>query len=76
MRYIGTRERVELLPDDRPPTRKQEQLVRKLTNPAGPVCPERNTGIFVSGRGDGPTPAGGGGACGGNLRCTAPPAAA
>ncbi len=31
LRYIGTRERVELLTDDRPPTRKQEQLVRKLT---------------------------------------------
>ena len=31
LQYIGTRERVELLPDDRPPTRKQEQLVRKLT---------------------------------------------
>ena len=30
LRYIGTRERVELLPDDRPPTRKQEQLVKKL----------------------------------------------
>ena len=30
LRYIGTRERVEMLPDDRPPTRKQEQLVRKL----------------------------------------------
>ena len=30
LRYIGTRERVELFPDDRPPTRKQEQLVRKL----------------------------------------------
>ena len=30
LRYIGTRERVELLPDGRPPTRKQEQLVRKL----------------------------------------------
>ena len=30
LRYIGTRERVELLPDDRPPTRKQEQLVRDL----------------------------------------------
>ena len=23
LHYIGTRERVELLPDDRPPTRKQ-----------------------------------------------------
>ena len=31
LQYIGTRERVELLLDDRPPTRKQEQLVRKLT---------------------------------------------
>ena len=29
-RYIGTRERAELLPDDRPPTRRQEQLVRDL----------------------------------------------
>ena len=28
--YIGTRELVELLPDDRPPTRKQEQLITKL----------------------------------------------
>ena len=30
LRYIGTRERVEILPDDRPPTRKQEQLIQKL----------------------------------------------
>ena len=30
LRYIGTRERVEILPDDRPPTRKQEQLISKL----------------------------------------------
>ena len=30
LRYIGTRERVELLTDDRPPTRKQEQLITKL----------------------------------------------
>ena len=30
VRYIATRERVELIPDDRPPTRKQEQLVAKL----------------------------------------------
>ncbi len=28
--YIGTRENVELIPDDRPPTRKQEQLIAKL----------------------------------------------
>lgn len=31
LRYISTRERVEILPDDRPPTRKQEQLITKLT---------------------------------------------
>lgn len=31
LRYIAMRERVELLPDDRPPTRKQEQLISKLT---------------------------------------------
>ena len=31
LRYIGTRERVEILPDDRPPNRKQEQLITKLT---------------------------------------------
>lgn len=30
LRYIATRERVEILPDDRPPTRKQEQLITKL----------------------------------------------
>ena len=30
LRYICSRERVELLPDDRPPTRKQEQLITKL----------------------------------------------
>ena len=28
--YIGTRERVEIIPDDRPPTRRQEQIVRDL----------------------------------------------
>ena len=31
MKYIATRERVEILPDDRPPTRKQEQLISKLS---------------------------------------------
>ncbi len=31
LRYIATRERVELLPDDRPLTHKQEQLIKKLT---------------------------------------------
>ena len=31
LRYIGTRERVEIIPYDRPPTRKQEQLISKLT---------------------------------------------
>ena len=30
LRYIGTRERVELLPDGRPPTQKQERLVLNL----------------------------------------------
>ena len=30
LKYIGTRERVEILPDGRPPTRKQEQLINKL----------------------------------------------
>lgn len=30
LRYIATRERVELIPDDRPPTRKPEQLISKL----------------------------------------------
>ena len=31
LRYIATRERVEIIPDDRPQTRKQEQLITKLT---------------------------------------------
>ena len=31
MKYIATRERVEILPDDRPPTRKQEQLITNLS---------------------------------------------
>ena len=30
LNYIATRERVEIVPDDRPPTRKQEQLIQKL----------------------------------------------
>jgi len=30
LKYIGTRENVELMPDTRPPTRKQEQLINKL----------------------------------------------
>lgn len=30
LNYIGTREGVEMLPDNRPPTRKQTQLVNKL----------------------------------------------
>ena len=29
-KYIATRERVEIIPDDRPPTNKQEQLIAKL----------------------------------------------
>ena len=31
LKYIATRERVEIIPDDRPPTRKQEQIINKLT---------------------------------------------
>ena len=31
LRYIATREREEIIPDDRPPTRKQDQLITKLT---------------------------------------------
>ena len=30
LEYIATRERVEIVPDDRPPTRKQEQFIEKL----------------------------------------------
>ena len=30
LKYIATRERVEIIPDDRPPTKKQEQLIVKL----------------------------------------------
>ena len=30
LKYIATRERVEIIPDARPPTRKQEQLIAKL----------------------------------------------
>ena len=30
LNYIATRERVEVVPDDRPPTRKQKQLIQKL----------------------------------------------
>ena len=30
LKYIATRERVEIIPDDRPPTRKQEQFIVKL----------------------------------------------
>ena len=30
LKYIATRERVEIIPDDRPPTKKQDQLIAKL----------------------------------------------
>ena len=30
LKYIATRERVEIIPDNRPPTRKQEQFITKL----------------------------------------------
>ena len=38
LKYIATRERVELLPDDRPPTKKQEQLVLERNESAPMVC--------------------------------------
>lgn len=30
LKYIATRERVEIIPDDRPPTNKQTKLIAKL----------------------------------------------
>ena len=30
LKYIATRERVEIIPDDRPPTNKQTQFIAKL----------------------------------------------
>ena len=42
MRYIATRERVELIQNDRPPTRKQEQLIAKLVKDF-PDTPPRPT---------------------------------
>ena len=30
LNYIASRDLVEIVPDDRPPTRKQEQLIQKL----------------------------------------------
>ena len=30
LKYIATRERVQIIADDRPPTRRQEQLIRHL----------------------------------------------
>ena len=39
LRYIATQERVELIPDDRPPTRKQEHLIAKLVKD----CPDSKT---------------------------------
>ena len=41
-KYIGTRERVELVPDGRPATKKQEQLISELTKEIGRAsCRER-----------------------------------
>lgn len=41
-RYIATRERVELVPDGRPATKKQEQLIASLTKdfPGAKKLPE------------------------------------
>ena len=41
MKYIATRERVEIIPDDRPPTRKQEQLIRSEERRVGKECRSR-----------------------------------
>ena len=38
LRYIATRERVEILPDDRPPTKRQTQLIEKLTKDFPDMC--------------------------------------
>ena len=55
MKYIATRERVEIIPDDRPPTRKQEQLITKLVNDflTPKVCWSMRTTLLVQPR---PTP--------------------
>ncbi len=44
-RYIATRDRVELVPDGRPATQKQEQLVASLTKdfPDAKTLPEYNS---------------------------------
>ena len=34
LKYIATRERVEIIPDDHPPTNKQTQLIAKLVEDA------------------------------------------
>ena len=46
LRYIATRERVELIPDDRPPTRKQEQLMLELAAQLGAVKGKKSYGYL------------------------------
>ena len=43
LKYIATRERVEVIPDDRPPTKKQEQFISKLVKDF-PRSEERRVG--------------------------------
>ena len=49
-KYIGTRERVELVPDGRPATKKQEQLITSLVKdfPDAKNCRSTVTTITVS----------------------------
>lgn len=46
LRYIATRERVEILPDDRPPTKRQTQLIEKLTKDF-PDTPSEKARFFL-----------------------------
>ena len=51
LKYIATRERVEIIPDDRPPTQKQTQLIAKLVKdfPDAPRRPlDRNECIRLN----------------------------
>ena len=41
MSYIATRERVELIPDDRPPTRKQSKLAEMIEEVKTEIAQEK-----------------------------------
>ena len=40
LKYIATRERVEIIPDDRPPTNKQTQFLAKLVKDFPDIIPK------------------------------------